>query len=864
MSLATSPDAIAKSPVKNSSDGTGFALALRFALRELRGGLRGFYIFLACIALGVGAISGVNSVARSITGGIEAEGKGILGGDMSFSLNQRQLNPDEMSFINQFGMVSAIGQLRAMARLPDGSDQVLVEVKAIDSNYPLNGKLTSQPPTASAGLASSDNQALVDPLLLDRLDIKIGDAIKLGSREIIITGTIAEEPDRVGDGVGFGPKMLISRATLDKSGLIQPGSLVRWSYRLLLSDPSDQNLKQILENARQTFPDAGWRIRTRANAAPELSRNIDRFSQFLTLVGLTALIVGGVGVANAIRSYLEGKRQVIASFKSLGAPAEFVFAVYLLQIMMLAVVGITFGLLIGAAMPFIAKIVLADIIPVGGGSAFYPGALALGAIYGLLAALAFAVWPLAQARDVPATALFRENDRGNNIWPRPIYMIIMFLLIITLAGMAIYFADQRRIAVVFVGAILFAFVLLRLVSTLIQWLAKKAPRVKSPGLRLALGNIHRPGALTPSVVLSLGLGLALLVALALIDGNLRQQISGNLPQQAPDFFFVDIQRSELEEFKTFMAEKVPEAKLQTVPMLRGRIIKINGIDADKASIKEGGQWVLHGDRGLTYSETLPKNSSIAEGSWWASDYSGEPLVSMSAEEAGELYLNVGDTVSVNVLGRNITARIANLRNVEWQSLAINFVMVFSPNTFAGAPHANLATLQLSDNGGTIKRDAEILRLVTNQFPTVTTVRVRDALNTINNLIAQLATAIRAAAALALVASILVLGGALAAGNTARVHDSIVLKTLGATRKMLITAFTLEYLMLGFATAIFALMAGGLASWFVISRIMGFKAVFLPEVAIGTIIIALVFTVGFGLIGTWRVLGQKAAPVLRNL
>ena len=852
----------------SQSSGASISLAIRFALRELRGGLRGFYIFLACIALGVGAISGVNSVAQSITSGIAAEGKGILGGDIAFSLNQRQFNPDELSFIKRSGTISTIGKLRAMARLPDGSDQVLVEVKAVDGAYPLQGQLTSNPPDVASSLTKNDNQAIVDPLLLDRLHIKVGDNIKLGSREMTIAGTIVNEPDRVGDGVGFGPKILISHTTLMQSGLVQPGSLIRWSNRLVLDDPSEKNLDQVIENARKKFPDAGWRIRSRSNAAPALSRNIERFSQFLTLVGLTALIVGGVGVANAIRAYLESKRQVIASFKSLGAPAEFVFSLYLIQIMFLATIGIAIGLVIGAAMPFIAEIALADIIPVGSSGTFYPGALALGAIYGFLASLAFAIWPLAQARDIPATALFRENDRSNRIWPRPIYIVLMIMLIVTLASLAIYFAEQRMIAMVFVGAILFAFIMLRLVAMLIQWLAKRAPRVKSTGLRMALGNIHRPGSLTQSVVLSLGLGLALLVALALIDGNLRQQISGNIPKKAPDFFFVDIQNAELKNFGQFMKANVPEANIQTVPMLRGRIITLNGTPAEKADVQENGRWVLRGDRGLTYSPRLPANSSISDGSWWNEDYEGEPLVSFSAEEAGELYLKVGDHVTVNVLGRNITARIANLRNVEWQSLAINFVMVFSPNTFAGAPHAHLATLQLDDTNAskseTVKRDAEILRIVTNKFPTVTTVRVRDALNTINDLIGQLATAIRAAAALALVASVLVLGGALAAGNTARVHDSIVLKTLGATRKMLISAFTLEYLMLGMATAVFAILTGSVASWFVISKIMGFNSVFLPEVAIGTVIIALVLTVGFGLIGTWRVLGQKAAPVLRSL
>jgi putative ABC transport system permease protein len=431
-----------------------------------------------------------------------------------------------------------------------------------------------------------------------------------------------------------------------------------------------------------------------------------------------------------------------------------------------------------------------------------------------------------------------------------------------LAGLAIVTAYDRFIAVVFVGAIIFAFVILRLVAALIAWLARRSPRVNSPALRLAIGNIHRPGALTPSVVLSLGLGLALLVTLTLIDGNLRRQLTGRMSEGAPNFFFVDIQSAEVENFRNLVHTQAPEGKLVEVPMMRGRILAFNGEDVTKMKVPAGGQWVLRGDRGITYSEALPENTALTEGSWWPKDYSGEPLVSFSTEEAHALGLKIGDTVTVNVLGRNITARIANLRQVEWQSLSINFVMVFSPNTFRGAPHAWLATL--TDPSATPSEEAAILKSVTNTYPTITSVRVKDAIDIVNTLVGQLATAIRAAASVALVASILVLAGALAAGNRARTHDAVVLKTLGATRAMLIRAFSYEYLILGTATAVFALLAGGAAAWFIVSRIMHLPSSFLPGVAGLTLITALVLTVGIGLIGTWRILGQKAAPVLREL
>ncbi|MGH7003535.1 MAG: ABC transporter permease, partial [Alphaproteobacteria bacterium] len=435
-------------------------------------------------------------------------------------------------------------------------------------------------------------------------------------------------------------------------------------------------------------------------------------------------------------------------------------------------------------------------------------------------------------------------------------------LMAILCLLAVYFAYDRRIAMVFVGAVAVSFVILRAVAGLVQWLARRAPRVSSTALRLAIGNIHRPGALTPSVVLSLGLGLTLLVSLALIDGSLRQQLAGNLPERAPNFFFVDIQSRQVDEFKSLLQASAPNGKIVSAPMLRGRIIAFNGTDVARMTIPPEGAWVLRGDRGITYAKSVPENSALTEGTWWPADYTGEPLVSFSEEEAKNLGLKLGDTVTVNVLGRNVTARIANFRQVQWESLTINFVMVFSPNTFAGAPHAWLATL--TDPSATTSQEAGVMREVTRAFPAVTSVRVKDAITIANELVGQLAVAIRAAASVALVASILVLGGALAAGNRARIHDAVVLKTLGATRRTLIKAFTLEYVLLGLSTAVFALLAGGLAAWYVIVRVMTLPASFQPEVAVMTVVLALVLTVGFGLAGTWRILGQKAAPVLRSL
>lgn len=848
-----------------------FGLSVRFALRELRGGLSGFYIFLACLALGVTAIAGVGSVSRSLSEGISQGGSTILGGDISFELVHREASAEELAFIKTLGVVSKINTTRAMARRSDGSDQTLVELKAVDGLYPLAGTLTTTSGAELSGLlgrqTDGDEQwgAIVAPELLARLNLSVGDNVQIGTLLLEITDTLMAEPDRLSTGFGFGPRLMISDSALQESGLIQPGSLMDWIYRVKLpvGQNSDGDLESIEENAETQFPLAGWDIDTRNNASPGLRRNIERFAQFLTLVGLTALIVGGVGVANAVRAYLDTKQKVIATFKSVGASGGFVFRVYLTQIMVLAVIGISIGLVAGAAIPFFAGGFLRNILPVDSAVGVYPQELALAVLYGILTTLVFALWPLGKVQDISPTALFRDGGSASSGLPKLPYLIAFLVAVVALASSAIFLSYDPFIASIFVGACAAAFVLLRLVATGIMAVAKRLPRAQSTPLRLAVGNLHRKGALTPSVVLSLGLGLALLVSLTLIDANLRRQLNSTIADQAPSFFFVDIQNSDLDGFKAALKEAAPTGDVQSVPMLRGRMMSLAGTPVSEIEAPPGSAWALRGDRGITYSATLPDNSSLEEGEWWPEDYQGKPLVSYDAELAKEFGLKIGDEVSVNVLGREIKAEIGNLRLVEWESLAINFVLVFSPNTFAGAPHTHLATLTYPD-GSTPEDEFAVLKAMTNTFPAVTSVRVKDALDQANEVIGQLALAVRVAASIALIASILVLGGALAAGQRHRVYDAVVLKTLGATRRKLVQAFGLEYLLLGIVTAVFGMIAGSGAAWFVLERIMGATFTFLPSVAVSSLLTALVLTVGFGLAGTWRLLGQKAAPVLREL
>jgi len=843
------------------------SLPLRYALRELRGGLRGFYVFVACIALGSMAIAGVSSLSASLSDGLAREGRVILGGDLAFTLIQREARPDEHAFLQGKGAVSAAATLRAMTRAPEGK-ATLVELKAVDAVYPLYGATVLDPPGSLAdALAQRDGAfgAVADPTLLARLGITPPARLTVGNATLDIRASLANEPDKLAGGIGFGPRLLTSQDALRATGLLQPGSLVRWHYRLRLAanDSSDAAATAVAVQARATFPEAGWDIRNRSNASPQLERNVERFTQFLTIVGLTALLVGGVGVGNAVKSHLDRRRDVIATLKALGASGKRVFSLYLTQVMLLALAGGAIGAVFGAALPYLIVGLFGSIIPIPIVPAVHPAELALALLYGLMTALAFALWPLGRAHDVPVGELFRDEVAAQPRWPRAIYVALTASAVLALAGLAVLLAYDRRVAIIYVGVAAGVFLLLRLVAALLMALARRAPRATSTALRMAVANIHRPGALTPTIVLSLGLGIALLVTVIEIDGNLRRQFSNELPAHAPSFYFLDIPSEQAERFDGFLRAQAPQATLEEVPMLRGRIVSAGGTPAELIRPKDDAVWVLQSDRGITYATDIPAGSRLAAGDWWPRDYDGPPLVSFEKRIADGLGLKLGDPVTVNVFGRNITATISNLRTVDWQSLGINFVMVFSPNAFRGAPATHLATLTFPD-GGTPAQEGAVLRAVSDAFPMVTTVQVKDALAAIGGLIANLVLGIRGASAVTLLAAALVLGGALAAGHRHRVYDAVILKTLGATRARLIGAYAIEYLLLGAATALFGVLSGSLAGWLIVQELMHLRFTWLPLPALGAAVSAVLVTVALGLAGTFSALGQKPAPVLRNL
>lgn len=841
-------------------------LAFRLARRELRGGLKGFRIFLACLLLGVAAIAGVRSLSAGLLEGLERDGRAILGGDAVLRLNYRTATPEQQDWLSRRGTVSVAAEMRALARTPDDARASLVELKAVDSAYPLYGALTLQPDRGQPGggaleaaLARQGDAwgAVVEDLVLERLGVPVGARIRLGDQDFVITGVIAREPDRAGStSFSLGPRLMIGLDALAATGLSQPGAMVYWNYRIAL--PAGTDLETWTADLQTRFPDAPWQLRTYTNAAPQVSQFINRMTLFLTLVGLTTLLVGGVGVGNAVRAWLDGRVATIATLKCLGAPGSLIFATYLTQILILAAVGIAAGLVVGAVVPAIAGPILQAYLPVSVPGGIHLDALATAAGFGLLTALAFTLWPLGRAREVAAGALFRDVVAPASGRPRAVYQVATVAAGLALAALAVTTAHNKSLAAWFILGTAVAFLVFHAAGKLVTWGAARVGRPRHPGLRLALANLHRPGNPTAGVVLSLGLGLTVLVAVASIEGNFARRINETMPKDAPAFFFIDIQPDQLDAFRETVLS-VPGARgLEAVPMLRGRIARVNGVDAEQALIGPGQAWVLRGDRGITYAAAPRPDTRITAGQWWPADYAGPPLVSVSGDIVKAFGVGLGAELTVNILGRDITARIASIRDVDFSNLAINFTLVFSPGGLERAPQTWLATIR-----ATPEAEPAVQRAVLAHFANVTPVRVKEALDMVSRMLGHIGTAVRVLAAVTLAASTLVLAGAVAAGHRRRVYDAVVLKVLGATRADVLKAFLMEYGLLGLVTAAIAGVLGSVAAWGVLTGVMGWEWVPMPWAILGTAGLCTAITLAFGFVGTWRALGQPSAPLLRN-
>ncbi|MDQ1900578.1 FtsX-like permease family protein [Paracoccus sp. WLY502] len=828
----------------------------RIARRELRGGLAGFWIFLLCLTLGVGAIAAVGSVRAALESGLARQGAVLLGGDAALRLTYRRATDAERDWMAEHArQVSEVVDFRSMAVV--GDDRALTQVKGIDDAWPLRGQARFEPPLAVAEvLAGRDGLpgAAMDPLLIDRLGLRIGDRFRLGVQDFVLTAALTREPDALSGSFGLGPRTLVATQALADSGLLSPGTLFETSYRLTLR-PGD-SLDGLRAAATRYFDD-GMRWRDSRRGAPGVETFVERLGSFLVLVGLAGLAVGGVGVSAAVRSYLDAKTPVIATLKTLGAEGRTIFAIYFLQIGALTLLGVLAGLVLGGLAPLVAAPWLQSRLPIPAEFALYPTPLAEAGAYGILTALIFTLLPLARVERVRAAALFRGIGAEARAWPRKRYLAALMAAVLALIGTAVALASLPWLALSVAGGVVAALAALWLAAQGLRALARRLARHPAlrgrPVLRLAVAAVGNPREGVAAVVLSLGLGLSVLATVGQIDANMRRAIAAELPDQAPSFFFIDIQPDQLAGVLDRLDGDPGVGAVDTAPSLRGIVTAINDIPARNW----GNHWVLRGDRGVSHAAAPLPGTELTAGEWWPEDYAGPPLISFGADEAAELGLSLGDRVTVNILGRDITGTVANFRRLDFRSGGIGFVMIFDSATLAGAPQTHIATVHTDPAS-----EAAILRDIGAAFPNVTAIRVRDVADRVAEAMGALASATSLAALAVLATGFVVLIGAAAAGERARVFEAAVLKTLGATRATVLASFALRSALMGAAAGLVAVLVAALSAWAILTQVMELDYRFAPGSALAVIAGGVLATLAAGLVFALRPLSARPARVLR--
>jgi putative ABC transport system permease protein len=830
----------------------------RIARRDLHRGLRGLRLLFICLFLGVATLATIGSLTAAITGEIASKGQLLLGGDVEVAMSQRQASEDEKAAFRRAGQMSETVRLRAMAQGPgrdSGPVAVLTELKGVDRAYPLYGRLMLQ--SGGAGLLKAD-ELVIGQALADRLALRPGQYLRYGNADFRIRDIIVDEPDRVGEGFTLGPVAITSLEGLRRTGLIQPGSLYESKYRIRVTPGTD--VRATGDALKRAFPAGAFEIKDRDRAAPGTSRFFERMGQFLSLIGLCALAIAGIGVGNGVAFYLAIKRDSIATLKILGASASDISRIYLMQVGMVAALATGCGLLVGAGLPALLLAAVGDLLPVQPAFALTPWPFLTSAAYGLLVAFIFIMPPLAHARALPAAVLFRETiDRRRVIDRRSgIAVAIAALATITLA---LGTAREPLFAAAVLGAVGAMLLILLGIGLLVQRLARRMRRPKAPLLRLAVANLHRPGAQTSALVVALGLGLTLFVTLAAIQSSLSAEIRNTVPRTAPDQFVLDIPIDQKQAFQRLIAREAPGAEVNIVPTLRGTIVAYD--ETRVADLKElpKDAWFLRGERGVTYSDSLPEGSELTEGDWWPRGYDGPPLVSLDRDAAKIMDVGVGDRLVVSILGREIEARIASLRQVNWETMGFNYIMVFSPNSLAGAPHSLAATITTRSANPS---EGRLTRSLLSAFPSISIIEVGEVVGQVTSLLGQMATAIILAGSVAILAGIAVLIGAIAASRQTRAYDSVILKTLGATRWQILVSQGIEYALLATVLAAVALGLGLGAAWFVIVRI--FEFTWSPDWLLVTVTLlgGGVLTLAIGLLGSIPLMSVRPARALRSL
>lgn len=839
---------------------SSLTIALKLALKEIRHGWRHFAVFLACLILGVAIMASVNSFGYIVKDSFKNEAQSLLGGDMEIRIRGVQATDSQKEFIEKYGQASYVATLRSMLHFKDS--YTLVEIKAIDNHYPLLGKLEFNEDIPREKIFANNGVA-VDKILLSQMDLQLGDQVKIGAGTYTIRATLKTEPDRAVQIFSFGPRVMMSHASLGKSNLVSTFSLIEHRYRvvtpknIIINEKYEESVEKALG---VTFPDTSWRVSTGTDGNETLKRFLDQLLAFMTLSGLATFLIAGIGIGSSVRSYLEKKSQTIAVLKVQGASRKIVFGTYVLVMAILVLIGGLVGSLVSIVITTSLMPLLSEILPsIKGQREIHVSSQLLAIWYGFLIAYLFSLPALFSAVNIRPSLLFRSKTGILLFRNDSIVRTILGIFSLLLIGTLFINADDKLFISGAIVIILLAFSLFYMCGVLVKNFAKRI-QVKTPWLKLALGNIHRPGSTSGTVIYAIGISLTVLIALTLTEANFQARINDLMEEKAPSLFIIDIQPHQKDDLQKLLLKYASSDRVMLYPMSRGRIVKIDGKPVTEVKVSEDIDWAVQGDRGLSYSATPPENANIVQGKWWPEDYAGKPLLSVDERFLDGMGLELGDTITVSILGEEITAEITSARQIDYSTFQLNFAMMLSPGVIENMPHTSLATIHLEKN---IEKEFELAKRIAQDFPGATAIRTKEVVELVQNIMRHIATALKITVAISLVAGLLVLTSALSATIEQRIYDVAILKVLGARRSDILKSCTAEWMLLAIATSVIASVVGTFSAYLINSRLRGKDFLVMPEVTSTTIILCVIVIWLIGYVGNRKLFNFRPASLLRN-
>jgi putative ABC transport system permease protein len=831
----------------------------RIAWRDLRGSRAAALIILACLTLGVATITGIGSLRQSVTDTVSRDARVLLGGDLVIESTNRALPEGKLAAVVPSGARVSHSVVTNAIAFAENGRQVAASLKAVDDLYPLYGQVAAEPAQPLAA-ALVDGGALAEESLLQRLQVAVGDRLELGNGEVEIRGVLVSEPDRLGGFVGLGPRLMIHQRTLEALGILAPGALARHSYGLALAEP--EGAPALAAELRRAHPDAHWRAQTFENVQPRIARNADRLASYLSLAGIAALLIGGLGVGIVVDAHLRSRQRTIATWRCIGTTTRDVAIICGLQIVILCAAGLLLGALLGTLLPFAMHLLPAGVLPIELAIGVHPMAVLLAALFALATAALFTALPLLRATAVTPAALFRDTDAPAGAAGRAAYRHRWPWLLgaaLVLAATALVAVPDPVIALVFLGIVL-------VVSTVIAGLARLgllavgALAQRSSGLfRLALGQLRRGERVATASVVALAAGTAVLTTVLLVEHSISRELTQGRLTEAPSAIFIDIQPQQREVFTRIVGSFDGAKVLQLEPVLRARVVRIAGVPVDEAEIADNVRWTVRRDRGLSYRAEAPPAADIVAGEWWPADYAGPPLVSVEDEVAIGYGLGIGDTLTFNVLGRMVEAEIANLRReIDWSEGRVDFVFVLSPGSIDQAPHTLVATVDVDPAA-----QSQLIDRMAHELPNVTPFAISDLIARIETILGNIGLAVRLMALVTLLTGLAVLVSALAAARREQLRRSVLFKVVGAERRQIGQIFLFQYAMIGIVAAALGMLLGLAASYAVVRFALEMSWSLAPLRALAVPVAAVAATLVIGAVGLRRVLRVPAALILRS-